>query len=237
MVVAGLVEPARVTHVHVTTRKATICLSTDGITAEERNNCEVTHTKNLYVRSVLQHLVNTRQTSLVVIFVHLLSLAFKIVIHKADLSPLTFKIFMWISYNCFFQVSYRDTNWPTYDDLTDDQSLYWDTLSVELRDFLRDSVDSVRYSSWRITNNKILASSRLCQQGPYCFVVALIRQLEGLLKQSGDLPLDESLSIQDLIDNLEIGLVKEARISSLQNACDTLRDIGVLSEGDGPELT
>ncbi|VVA95942.1 unnamed protein product [Arabis nemorensis] len=130
---------------------------------------------------------------------------------------------------------YIMTNWPTYEDVTNQQSDSWNTIPLFLREAILNS--GVRYDSWRIRNIWVLSSSRLVQNAAFYFAVAIIRQFECMLKRWSGFPVEQSLSMQDLINHIPRHLVNQFGILSLENACRCLEHHGVLSASDGPPLT
>lgn len=71
--------------------------------------------------------------------------------------------------------------------------------------------------------------------GVFCYVVAVIRQFEAFLKRFKMLPMDDSLSIQDFINQLPDGW--ELGVPDLSGVALLLEDHGVVSSRDGPPLT
>ncbi|EOA21101.1 hypothetical protein CARUB_v10001442mg [Capsella rubella] len=102
---------------------------------------------------------------------------------------------------------YKLCKWPSYDALNDQQSKFWrnvlPSIPMAVQNALRYSIANITVRSWRILKPGILSSSVLEQIRSTCWAFGLGRQFESLLKNNNKLPMEESLSIDYIIEHTE----------------------------------
>ncbi|KAG7581208.1 RNA recognition motif domain [Arabidopsis suecica] len=107
-----------------------------------------------------------------------------------------------------FVCSYLD--WP--ESVHDLENLLLDGhMSPALRFYLSDSLMGMRLFSVKIENPHLLAPTWWYQNG-WCWAVGLIRQFEALLKQNGQLELDDFQQLQQLYFGLSLACSEIGRI-------------------------